>query len=614
MADERLGTLVRHLRRAVAPPGPVGLRDAQLLERFLRDRDEAAFELLLWRHGPMVLCTCRRVLRHAADVDDAFQATFLVLLRKARSVSRGEALGAWLYRVAYRVALRARAAAQRRAQHERPGLDAEEVPAPAAPAWDDLRPVLDEEVSRLPARERSAFVLCHLQGKTHAEAGRELGCPAGTVSWRVARARERLRGRLARRGLALSGAALAGVVSANATAAPLPAALVSTALRAALLGGGARAAAAGAVSAQAAALTEGVLHAMLLTKVKGVAAVVLALAVVGAGGGTLSYQAAAGPAKGGPAARLAPRAADDEAARQIDLLKRENAELKDQLLRMQKQREQDQVALKRALEQARVEAEQARAEAQRALAVEALRARDAERARQLLKKKEAGLGADQAKSDRAAEKDQLRALAERYQIDAQKIQQDLKARQAALENDAARQRAVAQQAQAEAIALRDQLMRVQKLAEEQAVRARVVKEDSTRSAAAQKAQDEVELLKAQLDIKQAELVAAKAIAEGAAAQAERLKALRATGTAGEATFLKSHTEATATLAQVRVKEAELHAAQVALQQAARRLDTGPATTTPGGGREQRLKELDAKLDALRKEIQALRQGPGSKKP
>src|SRR5438270_3999102 len=129
MGDERLGTLVRHLRRAVAPAEAVGLRDGQLLERFLRDRDEAAFELLLWRHGPMVLGTCRRLLRHAADVDDAFQATFLVLLRKARSLGRREALGAWLYRVAYRVALRARASAQRRAERERAGLDAAALPA-----------------------------------------------------------------------------------------------------------------------------------------------------------------------------------------------------------------------------------------------------------------------------------------------------------------------------------------------------------------------------------------------------------------------------------------------------------------------------------------------------
>jgi RNA polymerase sigma factor (sigma-70 family) len=602
MADERLGTLVRHLRRAVAPPGPVGLRDAQLLERFLRDRDEAAFELLLWRHGPMVLGTCRRLLRHAADADDAFQATFLVLLRKARSVSRGEALGAWLYRVAYRVALRARTAARRRAERERPGLDVAAVPAPPAVPWDDLRPVLDEEVSRLPARERSAFVLCYLQGKTHAEAGRELGCPAGTVSWRVARAKERLRARLARRGLALSGAALAGMVSANATAAPLPGLLVSMALRAALLGGGARAAAAGAVSAQAAALTEGVLQAMLLTKVKGVAAVVLALAVVGAGGGTLTYQAVAGPAKGGPAARLAPRAAD-EAARQIDALKRENAELRDQLARLQKQLEQDQVKMKRAMEKALADAERALADR------ESQRSKELHVARELLAKKAAAVEADQAKSDRAAEKNQLRALAERYQVEAQKMQEEMRARQAAMEQALAKERDVSQQAQIEAKALRDQLMRAQKSSEAQAANARATRDGQANAMATLKARDEVELLKAQLEIRKAELDAAKAIANGAATQAKRLEALIARGAASEATILKAQTEANTALAQVRVKEAELHAAQVALQQAVRRVEMSLAPAATPDGREKRLKELDAKLDALRKEIQALRQGP-----
>jgi RNA polymerase sigma factor (sigma-70 family) len=602
MADERLGTLIRHLRRAVAPPPAVGPRDAQLLERFLKDRDETAFELLLWRHGPMVLCTCRRVLQNAADVEDAFQATFLVLLRKGRSVNRGEALGAWLYRVAYRVALRARAAAARRARRERPGLDAAALPAPAAPAGDDLRPVLDEEVGRLPARERSAFVLCCLEGKTHAEAGRELGCPAGTVSWRVARAKERLRGRLARRGVALSAAALAGAVSANATAATVPAALVSAALRAALLGGGARAAAAGAVSAQAAALTEGVVQAMLLTKVKGVAAVVLALAVVGGGGGALSYRAAAGPAKGGTTARLAPRAAD-EASRQVEALKRENAELRERLAEMQRRLEQDQVKMR-----------QAQADMQRALNEAELRIRDGEKVRKLLTDK-AAANASPARDERKRENDQLRELAERYRAEAQKIQQELKARQAALEIDAAKQRATAQQAQAEAHALRDQLVRVQKLAEDQAVRARAAKGDGARGAAAQKARDEVELLKAQLDIKRAELEAAKASAEGVAMQAEQFKTLQARGAVNEASFLKAQTEAKAALAQIRVKEAEVRAAEVTLKQALRRqseAEGGPGAAAPSG--DQRLKELDAKLDALRREIQTLRQGRGPKRP
>jgi RNA polymerase sigma factor (sigma-70 family) len=601
MADQRLGTLIRHLRRTVAPPGPVGPRDAQLLERFLRDRDEAAFELLLWRHGPMVLGTCRRLLRHAADVDDAFQATFLVLLRKGRSVSRGEALGAWLYRVAYRVALRARSAARRRAEHERPGLDAAEVPAPPAPPWDDLRPVLDEEVSRLPARERAAFVLCYLQGKTHAEAGRELGCPAGTVSWRLARARERLRRRLARRGVALSAAALAGLVSANATAAPVPAALVSTALRAALLGGG-------AVSAQAVALTEGVLQAMLLTKVKGVAAVVLALAVVGGGGGAISYRAAAGPAPGGATARLAARSADQD-ARQIEALKAENAALREQLERMKVE-----------LTQHRAELEQARARARLALneAVSQAKKLDFARARaeEAARKEAPGSKAPPVTKDVRLAENQQRELAERYRAEAQKMQQDLKARQAALEIDAAKARSDLQQARAEAQGLRDQLMRVQRLAENRQRLAddRAVKADGDRAAAAQKARDEVELLKAQLEIKKAELLAAEAVAEGAAKQQERMKALRASGAAAESAILKAHTEATTTMAQVRVKQAELRAAEVALMQAMRRVQAGAGAAANPSNREQRLKELDAKLDALRKEVQSLRQGQGPRRP
>jgi RNA polymerase sigma factor (sigma-70 family) len=602
MADERLGTLIRHLRRAVAPPPAVGPRDAQLLERFLKDRDEAAFELLLWRHGPMVLGTCRRVLGQAADVEDAFQATFLVLLRKARSVSRGEALGAWLYRVAYRVALRARAAARRRARREKPGLDAAALPAPAAPAWDDLRPVLDEEVGRLPARERSAFVLCYLEGRTHAEAGRELGCPAGTVSWRVARARERLRGRLARHGVALSAAALAGVVSANATAAPVPAALVSTALRAALLGGGARAAAAGALSAQAAALTEGVLQAMLLTKVKGVAAAVLALAVVGAGGGAITYRAAAGPAKNGGTARLAARAAEDQAAQQILALKRENAELKERLAEMQRQRERDVDKAKRAQSKLWSEYERVLAEVE-------VQKKELGRARELFKKAPPDVKPDRKeKVDRAAEDNRLQELAKRYREEAVALQRQAQAQQASLQDALAKQQSVAQQARVEAQALRDQLVRAHKLAEDQAARA--AKADGDRGVAVQKARDEVELLKAQMEIKRAELAAAQAGAEGVATQAKRFEALRGSGTVTEAVYLKAQVEARAALAQIRVKEAEVHAAEVALKQALRRQSEAEgvpvAAGTPG---DQRLKELEAKLDALRKEIQALRQAP-----
>jgi RNA polymerase sigma factor (sigma-70 family) len=608
MADERLYTLVRHLRRATAPPSAAGLRDGELLERFLRERDEAAFELLLWRHGPMVLGTCRRLLRHQQDAEDAFQATFLVLLRKARSVSRGEALGAWLYRVAHRVALRARAAAQRRARRERPGFDTAAVPAPPAAAWDDLRPVLDEEVSRLPARERSAFVLCCLQGKTHAEAGRELGCPEGTVSWRLSRARERLRGRLVRRGVALSAAALAGVVSANATAAPLPAALVSTALRAALLGGGARAAAAGAMSSSAAALTEGVLQAMLLRKVKGVAAVVLALAAAGAGGTALSYRAAAGPAQAGPTARLAPRRADAD-AQQIEALKQENAALRAQVEQMRRQLDADRAKLKQAVDQAM-------AEAHRALEQENRAKRIAEFHRQALTEKAPPAKANSAQNNRQRENDQLRELAERSRVEAQAMQQEWKAKVAALEQALAKERDVAQQARAEALAMRDQLVRANKLAEDRAVRANAAEKD-VRGAAARKARDEVELLQAQMDIRKAELVGAKAGLDLAQTEAARLQGLARKGTVEEAIVLKAQTEAARARAQVLVKEAELKAAEVALQQAMRRqreAEGGPGAAAAPDGREQRLKELEARLDALRREIQSLRQGAGPNKP
>src|SRR5262245_5809792 len=200
MPTAQLGTFLRSLcRRRGIPPG--GLSDARLLERWLDARDEAAFELLVWRHGPAVLGLCRRLLADAHDVEDAFQATFLALVRKAGSIGRQEAVGGWLYRVAYRVALRARAASARRRRE----TALPELPAPPAPddlAWRDLRPVLDEEVERLPGRLRSAFVLCCVEGLSQEEAAGRLGCAPGTVSSRLTRARQWLRRRLARRGIA----------------------------------------------------------------------------------------------------------------------------------------------------------------------------------------------------------------------------------------------------------------------------------------------------------------------------------------------------------------------------------------------------------------------------
>jgi RND family efflux transporter MFP subunit len=301
MHPESLRRLVRSLRESAGPDGG-GVGDAELLERFARGRDEAAFELLLYRHGPMVLAVCRRLLREPHDVEDAFQATFLALVRKAGSVRRGDAVGAWLHRVACRVALRLRGEQARRAGREQAGV--QQVAAAAARDWgaaDDLRGVLDEEVNRLPARQRAAFVLCCLEGKTGREAARQLGCSPGTVSSRLTRAREVLRRRLTRRGLAPA------AVSLTALAGDTPAAVVPAILVPATLKVSMSFAAGTALPGRAASLAEGVLRTMFLSKMRtGALVVLLVLALTVGGLATRHALTAAPPGDGaGPQAREA---------------------------------------------------------------------------------------------------------------------------------------------------------------------------------------------------------------------------------------------------------------------------------------------------------------------
>ncbi len=219
MAVPQLHAMIRHLRRLADPAG-AGLTDAQLLERFAAHRDEAAFEVLLWRHGPMVWNVCRRVLPRPADAEDAFQATFLALVRQAGSVNRREAVGGWLHKAAYHVALKARESAARGAACEKRGAAPSAADLTDELLWRDSRPVLDEEVNRLPERYRAPFVLCCLEGLTNAEAARQLGCPKGTVLSRLAWARQRLRARLARRGVTHSAATLAALLARAAAASP----------------------------------------------------------------------------------------------------------------------------------------------------------------------------------------------------------------------------------------------------------------------------------------------------------------------------------------------------------------------------------------------------------
>src|SRR5437764_322999 len=188
--------------------------DAWLLHRFASDRDEAAFATLVERHGPLVLSVCRRVLGTVQDAEDAFQATFLVLARKAGAIREPDLLGNWLYGVASRIARKARAGVSKRQMHEKQVRLLPSLEAPASAEPNDLGPVLDEELSRLPEKYRAALVLCYLEGKTNEEAARLLRWPTGTVKGRLARARDLLRTRLARRGLQASALLLATVLSA----------------------------------------------------------------------------------------------------------------------------------------------------------------------------------------------------------------------------------------------------------------------------------------------------------------------------------------------------------------------------------------------------------------
>jgi RNA polymerase sigma factor (sigma-70 family) len=274
-------TILRHLRRALFPHDARDMTDGQLLECFLTRREEAAFEALLRRHGPMVLGVCRRVLGNAADAEDAFQATFLVLVRKAASVVPRELVGNWLYGVAYRTALKARSGAARRRLKERE-VAAMPRQEPPPDSWSDLQPVLDQELSRLPDRYRTPVVLCDLEGKGRKEVARQLRLPEGTVSSRLARGRRLLATRLARHGVGPSVGALSVLIARQATAG-VPARLLSSTLRAATQLAAGQALAAGVVSARVAALTEGVLKAMLVTRLKVLTAVLLAAAAVGAG-------------------------------------------------------------------------------------------------------------------------------------------------------------------------------------------------------------------------------------------------------------------------------------------------------------------------------------------
>jgi RND family efflux transporter MFP subunit len=293
MARRKWSEFLRYLQQLDGSQNAGGLSDAELLERYVRFRDEAAFELLVWRHGVLVFNVCRRVLSCEQDAEDAFQATFLAFVRKAHSITRRGSVAAWLARVAYRVALEARAQAKKISEKEKSGGEQLAVQAPTDPVWSDQRVLLDEEVNRLPERLRRPFVLCHLEGKSNEEAARELGCRLGTIYSRLSRGRELLRNRLVRRGVTLSIAALTSALAEHVAGAVPSVVLVR---------GVARMASAfvaipsdAGISPRVASLAEGVLRTMFMTKLKIVAAMLL---VVGLAAGVLTRGLTASPQAG----------------------------------------------------------------------------------------------------------------------------------------------------------------------------------------------------------------------------------------------------------------------------------------------------------------------------
>jgi RNA polymerase sigma factor (sigma-70 family) len=291
----RSANLLYHLRAALAEQDTAQLPDRQLLERFTHHQEEAAFTTLVRRHGPLVLGVCRRVLPNWHDAEDAFQATFLVLARKADSICKTECVGTWLYQVAYRVAVKARARTATRSLHERQASPSSPADPLAEVTGRELLAVLDEELHHLPERLLAPLMLCYLQGKTRDEATRQLGCSLSTLKRRLEQAKERLRHRLAQRGLALSAALLVTELAESAAPTAIAAPLLASTVQAALPFALGKTAATGLVAAPAVVLADAVLRAVLMTKLK-LAAVLLTVGLAALSAVALVHQAfAPGP-------------------------------------------------------------------------------------------------------------------------------------------------------------------------------------------------------------------------------------------------------------------------------------------------------------------------------
>jgi RNA polymerase sigma factor (sigma-70 family) len=284
---------------ALSPPTvPRAETDRQLLDRFVAHGDQGAFADLVARHGACVWAVCRRVLGQEQDAEDAFQAVFLILGRRAGAIRKRESVGSWLHGVALRTAMKVcRATTRRRAREQHAGGPAPEPPPPDQAAARELQHLLDEEVARLSEKYRTPFVLCCLEGLTRVEAARELGWSEGTVSSRLAQARALLLKRLARRGFTLS-AVLTACALAEGTATAAPLALVAGAAQA-----GAAGQAAAAFSPSVVTLADAIVHALMVTKLKSAVVVSLLLALVTTAAGFAAHGMRPARDDGAPVAR-----------------------------------------------------------------------------------------------------------------------------------------------------------------------------------------------------------------------------------------------------------------------------------------------------------------------
>ncbi len=311
----RLGAVLQHLRKISAKEDSCKLRDQELLQCFVAHRDEAAFEVLLARHGPMVLNVCRRVLPEQHLVEDAFQATFLVLVRKASSIGKRELLTNWLYGVAYRTAARAKVEAAKRRAREN-AVPPKQAPDPLAEiSARELLAVLDEELSALPAQYRGPLVLCYLEGKTRDEAAHQSGWSLATLARRLDRGREILKARMDRRGLGLPMTLFSVILVGGTASASVPPSLAASTVAAVAVTVGGKTVTAGVISTNVIALTEGVLKTMFFTKLKTAMAMLLLIGMLGAGVGTalITSRTQAQPPAKGASSPAATAQADDSA-------------------------------------------------------------------------------------------------------------------------------------------------------------------------------------------------------------------------------------------------------------------------------------------------------------